>query len=137
MATDGGDDLARPGPNSGTGLEPNVAAALSYVLGIITGLIFVLLERDPLVRFHAFQSIFLTVAWIVFWIAFTIVQGILFHIPFVGFLALIIGFLVSLGLGLGGLLLWIVLIIKAYQGQRFSLPIVGPIAERYAARPPS
>jgi len=134
MATDSGDDLVRPGPNSGTGLEPNVAAALSYVLGIITGVIFVMLERNALVRFHAFQSIFLTIAWIVFWIAFSIVQAILIHIPFINILAFIFGLLLSMGLGLGGLILWIILIIKAYQGQRFSLPIVGPIAERYAAR---
>jgi uncharacterized membrane protein len=137
MATDGGEELVRPGPNSGSGLEPNVAAALSYVLGIITGIIFVFLERNPSVRFHAFQSIFLTVAWIVFWIVFSVVQAILAHIPFIGFLALIFGFFLSLGLGLGGLLLWIVLIIKAYQGQHFALPIVGPIADRYAARQPT
>jgi uncharacterized membrane protein len=134
MATDGGEDLSRRPASSGSGLEPNVAAALSYVLGIVTGIIFVLLERDQFVRFHAFQSIFLTVAWIVIWIILSIVGAVLGHIPFINILAFIIGLLISFVLGLGGLILWIVLIIKAYQGSRFALPFVGPIAERYAAR---
>ena len=63
-------DLEPKGPTSpvGTGLAPNVAGALSYVLGLVTGILFVLLERDRFVRFHAFQSILVSVAWIVFWV---------------------------------------------------------------------
>lgn len=121
------------GAQGGTGMAPNVAGALSYVLGLITGIIFVLLEKDSFVRFHAFQSIVFNVAWIALWIAFTIFSAIVGFIPAVGgILALIIGFIVSLGLGLGGFVLWIVLIIKAYQGQRWKLPYLGDMAERYA-----
>jgi uncharacterized membrane protein len=133
MATDSGGEL-RSNSGGGTGLEPNVAGALSYVLGIVTGVIFVALERNSFVRFHAFQSILLTVAWLAFWIIFTVVQTILSQIPFLGFLVLILGFLLSIGLGLGGMLLWVVLIIKAFQGERFALPYIGPMAERYAAK---
>lgn len=133
MATEGGEGSTNGGQARGTGLEPNVAAALSYVLGIVTGVIFVALERDPFVRFHAFQSILLTVAWIAVWIVLSVIGAVLAVVPILNILALIIGFLISLGLGLGGLLLWIVLMIKAYQGQRLKLPIIGPMAERYAA----
>ncbi|MCC7105154.1 MAG: hypothetical protein IT307_08440, partial [Chloroflexi bacterium] len=90
------------GPVSGTGLQPNVAAALSYVLGIVTGVIFVLIERDRFVRFHAFQCIFLTVAWIVFWIGFNVLVAVLSLVPFLGFLAAIVGILLGMVLGLGG-----------------------------------
>jgi uncharacterized membrane protein len=54
-------------------------------------------------------------------------------IPFVGFLAVIFGLLVSLVLGLGSLILVLVLIIKAYNGERFKVPYIGNMAEKYAA----
>jgi uncharacterized membrane protein len=122
-----------PGPQAGTGMPPNLAGALSYVLGIITGVVFLAVEKDQFVRFHAYQSIFLSVAWIAFWIAWSIVSAVLFNIPLLGFLVAILGMLVSLVLGLGVLALWIVLILKAYQGQRWKLPFVGNMAEQYAA----
>jgi uncharacterized membrane protein len=126
-------DNTAPGSQSGTGLAPNVAAALSYVLGIVTGIVFLMLEKDRFVRFHAYQSVLLTAAWIVFWIGFSILSTILAFIPFLGFLVAIVGLLLSLGLGLGGLVLWIVLLLKAYQGQTWKLPFIGDMAEKYAA----
>ncbi len=121
------------GTQAGTGMSPNVAGALAYVLGLITGVVFLMIEKDPFVRFHAYQSILLSVAWIVFWIAWTIVSGILFHIPFLGFIAVMVGLLVSLVLGLGMLVLVVVLIIKAAQGEKWKLPFIGAMAEKYAA----
>lgn len=118
---------------AGAGMSPNLAGALAYVLGIVTGIVFLMIEKDPFVRFHAYQSILLSVAWILFWIAWTIVSGILFHIPFLGFIAVMVGMLVSLVLGLGMLVLVVVLIIKAAQGQRWKLPFIGDMAEKYAA----
>ena len=118
---------------AGTGLAPNIAAALSYVLGLITGIVFLMIDRDPFVRFHAYQSIFLSVAWFVFWIGFNIVSIVLSFIPFLGFLAAIVGLLLSLVLGLGMLVLVLVLIFKAYQGQHMKLPVIGDMAEKYAA----
>jgi uncharacterized membrane protein len=125
-------DNTAPGTQSGTGIAPNVAGALSYVLGIITGIVFLMIERDRFVRFHAYQSILLTVAWIAFWIGFSVLTTILAFIPFLGFLVAILGLLLSLVLGVGALVLWIVLILKAYQGQRWKLPFIGDIAEKYA-----
>jgi uncharacterized membrane protein len=120
---------------SGTGLAPNMAGALSYVLGIVTGIVFVLLEKDNnFVRFHAFQSIILSVAWIGIQIAFTILGVIFFSIPVIDILWGIFSILFSIVMGLGAFILWIILIIKAYQGERFSLPFIGPMAEKYAAQ---
>ena len=104
-----------------------MAALLSYVLGWITGLIFYLIEeKDEYVRFHAVQSI-------IFFGAVTevmIVFGILELIPFIGLLFMV---LTSLG-GLFAFVMWIILMVKAYQGERFKLPIAGDLAEKYSAK---
>lgn len=125
------------GTNSGStpaeGLAPNLAGALSYVLGLVTGIVFLMLSKDPFVRFHAYQSILLSVGWVVFWIAVSIVEAVLFQIPFLGFLVAIISMLAGLVLGLGLLVLWIVLMLRAYQGQQWKLPFIGNMAEKYAA----
>ncbi len=131
----GGQQSPGAGGQSGSGLAPNVAGALAYVLGLITGVVFLLIEKDQSVRFHAYQSIFVSVAWIVFWIAFSIVMAILGLIPFLGFLIAILGILFSLCLGLGAFVLWLALIVKAYQGQQWKLPYIGDAAERYAKQP--
>src|ERR1043165_205822 len=68
-------------PSAGAGLEPNLAGALSYLFGFITGIIFLAIEpynKDRFVRFHAFQSIFFSVAWIAAYIAIGIVWAILY-----------------------------------------------------------
>lgn len=127
-----GPDPQNPAVPQGTGLAPNVAGALSYLLGPVTGIVFVLLERDRFVRFHAFQSILLAVAWIVFWIGFSIIEAILRFTPALALLVALIGLLLSLVLGLGAFILWIVLMIRAYQGSRWKLPVIGNMAERYA-----
>jgi uncharacterized membrane protein len=101
------------------GLEPNVAGLLCYVLWWVSGLVLLLLEKEnKFVRFHAIQSI------IVFG-AVTVLNIILPYIPFIGWaLASIVG--------LAAVVLWIILMIKAYQGEMFKLPIAGPIAEKQA-----
>ena len=105
---------------SSTGLEENIAALLSYVLGWITGLIFFLIEKDSkFVKFHAMQSI-ITFAGLM------IVSWILSLLP-------VIGWIISWLLGILALVLWIILMIKAYQGERFKLPIVGDLAEKWSA----
>src|ERR1700723_3206365 len=63
-------------PVAGAGLTPNVAGALAYLLGLITGILFLVIDpfkADRFVRFHAFQSIFFNLAWIAFWILWTII----------------------------------------------------------------
>jgi uncharacterized membrane protein len=106
--------------NSGktsTGLQQNVAGLLCYVVGWITGIIFLLLEKDnQFVRFHAVQSI------IVFG-AFTVADIVLRFIPIIGW---VLGWI----LGVLAFILWIVLMVKAYQGQQYKVPIAGNIAEQ-------
>lgn len=98
------------------GLEENVEAALAYVLGFLTGIALLLLEKESeFVRFHAMQS---TITFL----GIFIIQRILVFIPFLG------GLLAML-LSLVGLVLWILGIVKAYQGEYYKFPIVGDIAE--------
>jgi uncharacterized membrane protein len=122
-------------PAQQTGLSQNTAALLSYALGWLTGLIFFLIDKRPYVRFHAAQSI----------ITF---GGI--HI-----LRAVLGMVLGVGWWFGGrhnlgrvtlawpilslfgilsLVLWIVLMVKAYQGQKFKLPLAGDLAEDWAGR---
>jgi uncharacterized membrane protein len=111
--------------NTSFGMDPNVAGLLSYVLGWVTGLIFFILEpKNKFVRFHAMQSIITFGAFSVFWF----VIGMFSLIPVLG-----IAFSVINGiLGLIALVLWIILMVKAYQGETFKLPIAGDIAEKQA-----
>ncbi len=103
------------------GLEENLAGVLCYVLGWITGIVFLLLEKEnKFVRFHALQSIatFLPLT-IIIWIF----QWSFFWVPFLG--GAIIGLLWVLWL-----ILWLVLMFKAYQGEMYKLPIVGDFVEK-------
>ena len=124
-----------PVVSTAAGLEDNVAGALCYLVGFITGIIFLVIEPykyDKFVRFHAFQSIFLSVAWVVFWIAFDIVTAILAHISFgiFGFVMGLIGLLIALGV----FLLWLFLMFKAYNNERYMLPFIGELALKQAGQ---
>ena len=102
---------------SSTGLDANVAAALTYLLGFLTGILFLVLEKDSqFVRYHAMQSVMTFVAVFVF-------SVVLNFVP-------ILGFLLSLLLAPLTLILWLVLMFKAFQGERFKLPWVGDMAEQ-------
>lgn len=108
------------------GMTDNVAGLLAYVT-IIPAIIFLVIEpynKNRFIRFHSFQNIFFHVAWFVLWIALTIIA----QIPVLGWLTIIIWPII----GLGGLILWIVLVMKAYQGQMFKLPVIGDMAEKQA-----
>ena len=116
----------------GSGLDENVASALCYVLGFLTGILFLVLapyNTNRNIRFHAFQSIFMNIALIPIWIALWIVQIGLHAVP-------ILGLLVSILLGLGYLLLvfclWLYMMYKAYNNQKVMLPVIGAIAEKQA-----
>lgn len=111
-----------------SGLQPNLAGALAYVVGWITGVIFFLIEKNnKYVRFHALQSILFNVAIFILAIA---VWGLSLGVAFIPLLGLIIGGLAHLVLYLGTFILWIVLMYKAYKGQTFKLPVIGEIAEK-------
>jgi uncharacterized membrane protein len=111
-----------------TGIEPNIAAALSYMLGLITGVIFLVLEKEnKYVRFHAAQSIATSVIIIVLSIGVSIVSSVLLFIPVLGWLAVLV---LTLGLSIGTFILWVLLMIKAYQGEEWELPVAGGFARR-------
>jgi len=108
------------------GLTENVAGALAYAT-IIPAVLFLFIEpynKNRFVRFHAFQSIFFGVAWIVLSVALEIFG----HLPFLGWASLLLWPLISLA----GFVLWLILVFKAYQGQKFKLPIIGDMAEKQA-----
>jgi uncharacterized membrane protein len=104
-----------------SGLQENVAGLMCYALFWISGLILYLIETENrFVRFHAVQSM------IIF--GFLNVVGIVFGwMPWFG---LIIGPLI----GVSVVVLWIVLMIKAYQGEMYKLPVVGGLAEKWSAK---
>ena len=116
-----------------SGLAPNIAGMLAYFT-IIPAIIFLVLEpynKDRYVRFHAFQSVFFHVAWIAAWIGMIILGIVLGTIPVVG---LIIHLLLDLALFLGGFIIWLILVIKAFGNQKFHLPVIGNMAEEQAAK---
>ncbi|MCX5666221.1 MAG: DUF4870 domain-containing protein [Candidatus Omnitrophica bacterium] len=96
-----------------TGMQPNMEALLCYVFGFITGLIFYLIEKEnKFVRFHAMQSI-------VVFAGLFVIGFIIMFIP-----------LINLIFWAVELVIWIVLMVKAYQGEKFKFPIAGDIAEK-------
>jgi uncharacterized membrane protein len=115
------------------GMTSNVAGALCYLLGFITGIIFLALEpykSDKFVRFHAFQSIFIGV--IMF--AFNIVWSRMFlGMLSLGFFWTIFSFIGTL-VYLGFFLLWLFLMYKAYNNETYKLPVIGEMASTQAAK---
>ena len=125
---------APPAVAAGTGLQENVAGLLCYVLGWLTGLVFFLIDKRPFVRFHAMQSM----------ITFGALHLLVFILATLGFAGGFMGGM-SAGMMMGGawwllysifnlliLVAWVVCMVKAYQGQRFKLPIVGNLAENFS-----
>ncbi len=99
------------------GLQANVAGLLCYLFGFITGLIFFLIEKEnKFVKFHAMQSMLL-------FGGIFLANIILIFIP-------VIGPIVSILLSLLAFVIWVVLMVKAYQGESFKVPVVGEIAEK-------
>ncbi|HTV58315.1 MAG TPA: zinc-ribbon domain-containing protein [Verrucomicrobiae bacterium] len=111
-----------------TGLQENVAALLSYVFGWVTGLIFVLIDKRPSVQFHARQSI-------VIFGGLTVIHLLL--LPVFG-LSLLGGWgifaLLTWLIDIVGLVLWILCMVKAYQGVRFRVPIAAELSEKIFGR---
>jgi len=100
-----------------SGMEPTVAAALSYLLGFVTGIIFFIIEKNnAFVRFHALQS--------------TIVFGAVFIVMMVLKIIPVLGFILNFFISIGVFAIWLFMMVKASQGIAFKLPIVGDIAER-------
>jgi uncharacterized membrane protein len=117
------------------GLTENVAGLLCYALGWVTGLIFFLVDKRPFVRFHAAQSmvVFGGLNLLYFIIVRMFFGGVYFggygFFSFVGLFGLVLDLAQLLAF-----VLWIVLMVKAYQGARYKLPVAGDIAENIAGR---
>ena len=109
---------------SSTGLDSNLAAALACLLGFLSGILFLVIEKESqFVRFHTLQS---TMVFLVIFVA-TVVTNTLWAIPFIGWLMSILLNMLLVPLTL---ILWLVLMFKAYSGERFKLPILGDLAEQ-------
>jgi uncharacterized membrane protein len=109
-----------------TGLSDTAAGGLAYIT-IIPAIIFLVTapyNQKPLIRFHSWQSIFLAIAWFIVHIGLFIVG----RMPFAGWFMFFLSPLVSLGF----FILWIIVLIKAFNGQRFKIPVIGDFAERQA-----
>jgi len=117
---------------AGAPMTDNLAGALCYLFGFITGILFLVLapyNQNRTIRFHAFQSIFLNVAWVVLWIIVSIINRAFFGIPFLGFfVAAVLDFVV----GIGFLIVWLYMMFKTYNGEKVVLPVIGPMAEKQA-----
>ena len=116
-----------------SGLHPNVASALSYLAGIVSGILFLVIDpykTDRFVRFHAFQSIFFNVGWIALWIVWMIVGLVLGAVTKGLFFFLQLP--IDLLLMVGGFALWAFLMYSAYQGKMMRLPVIGALAAKQA-----
>ena len=104
---------------SSTGLDENIAGLLCYVLGWVSGIVFLILERESkFVKFHAVQSI------IIFG-ALSVLNSLLGWIP-------VLGLIVGIISGILAFVLWILLMVKASQGERYKIKWAGDYAERWA-----
>jgi uncharacterized membrane protein len=119
-----------PNPGPGTGMADNAASALCYVLGLITGILFLVLEpynKNRTVRFHAFQSIFLNIALIIVAIGLGI-----FDVMLAGLTGWWLASMISMLFHLAFFAIWLFMIVTTYQGRTTVLPIIGPLAQQQA-----
>jgi len=115
---------------SSTGLDANVAALLAYLFSWVSGLIFLVVEKESrFVRFHAMQSTLLGAAAMVCFFGLSVITSMMAFISVT--LAVVVSFLGS-AIGLAFFVISIVCMIKAYQGQQFRLPVIGDIAAKNA-----
>lgn len=120
---------------SAQGLATNMAAALTYVLGGITAILFLVLEpykHDLVIRFHAMQSLFFSVACVIFVIVWSILWGILTSVA--GFWILAIDVPLAWLIGLGIFCFWLFLMYQAYSQREYHIPYIGAIAARQVQR---
>ena len=120
-------DLDTP---SSTGLAPNVAGALAYALGPVTGIAFIVLEKQSrFVRFHAMQSTLVSVVLVMVNVVLSVTKAILSFIPFIGGL---FAWGLSMVVGVVTFALWVMLMYMAYQGRQWELPFVGEHARKFS-----
>jgi uncharacterized membrane protein len=130
-AQSGGAAVAQPAQSAQPGMAENVAAFLCYLVGWVTGIIFFLIDKRPFVRFHAAQSIVVFGGLHIL----NIVIGIIFGAGFMmmgGFGAFGFGWALYSLISLVAFILWILLMVKAYQHEKFEVPIAAGIAKSFS-----
>jgi uncharacterized membrane protein len=130
--TSGGGGYAASAPAAtSTGSNDNVLGAVAYIT-IIPAILFLVLEpynKNRFIRFHAFQCLFLALAGFVLSIANMVLSMVMGFVPVVGWIiALVLGF----GIPIGLFVVWLLAVIKAYQGQQYRLPVIGDLAAKQA-----
>jgi uncharacterized membrane protein len=130
-AAQGGAAVAQPAQGAQSGMSENVAAFLCYLVGWITGIIFFLIDKRPFVRFHAAQSIVVFGGLHII----NIIIGIVFGAGMMmmgGFGAFGMGAALYGLVSLVAFILWILLMVKAYQHEKFEVPIAAGIAKSFS-----
>jgi uncharacterized membrane protein len=118
---------------TGTGLDQNIAGALSYLFSPLTGILFFVVDgKNEFVRFHAAQSIVFGVGMFALYVGLTFVQFALLLVPRLGGLLSLMFSLVYLVVGFGAFLAWAFLMYKAYSGETYRMPVFGKMADRLA-----
>jgi uncharacterized membrane protein len=128
-----GGQVTQTSQSSQTGMAENVAGLLCYVFGWITGIIFFLIDKRPYVRFHAAQSIVVFGGLHII----TVALGIMFGAGFMmmgGWGAFGLGAALYGLINLVAFILWILLMVKAYQGEKFQVPVAAGIAQSIAGK---
>ncbi len=121
------------GAAAGTGLDENVAGLLSYVVGWVTGLIFFVIDKRPFVKFHAAQSMVTFGAIFVLYMILAIFMSMTWMMG-AGIIGTMVSFAVYPIIGIASLVAWVLCMVKAFQHERFKLPIIGDIAENIAGK---
>jgi uncharacterized membrane protein len=127
----GGGSASAPPPSAPTGSNDNVMGAVAYIT-IIPAILFLLLEpynKNRFIRFHAFQCIFFALGAFALSIGNMILSIILGFVPVVGW---VISLILAFGVPIAILVAWLIMVVKAYQGQEFRMPVIGNFAAKQA-----
>jgi len=127
-----GGQVAQTSSSTGSGLSENVAGLLCYALGWITGIVFFLIDKRPYVRFHAAQSIVVFGGLHILNVIVAIFFGA--RMMMGGWGAFGFGGALYSLISLVGFILWILLMVKAYQGEKFQVPVAAGIAQSFAGK---
>lgn len=120
-----------------SGLAPNVAAGLAAVFLLVGGIVMILIEKkNAYVRFYAMQSILFGGGLFVYGVVSTIISLVFGAIPLIGWLVALVILLLSAVVYLGALAVWVVQIIKAFNGVEWEIPFLGKLARQQLAKMP-
>jgi uncharacterized membrane protein len=127
--------LAQPAPKQKPRIRgDNLLGALAYV-SFVPALVFLLLDpyrKNPFVRFHAIQCLLL---WLVCVVLAVVVRVVFLGLLFIPIVGPLLAVLLVVVVALAAVFTWIVLLVKAFQGEKFALPVIGSLSEQYSGTP--